>query len=78
MGIMDRTSEKRDIDLDATNRGEKDELSSNGHSSSPPAYRNDQDGQTGEVYDPYGGKKLGMIRVRIMCDKFTDFMLMYL
>jgi hypothetical protein len=47
-------------------RREKDDLSSDGKISSSPPYRNDYLDQTeGEVFDPYGGKKIGMFRVRI-------------
>lgn len=69
----DRTPEQRDTtfdtskSLDTSTRNEKDDNSSNGQLPAP-AYFNEQDDQTGEVYDPYGGKKLGMVRVCIMND----------
>jgi hypothetical protein len=50
---------------DIHSRREKDEISYEGKSSTAaaPAYSDGYEAQTGEVYDPYGGKKLGMIRV---------------
>ncbi|KAF2021945.1 hypothetical protein BU24DRAFT_488260 [Aaosphaeria arxii CBS 175.79] len=67
---MDRSPEKQNNAFDTSNftdtRNEKDELSPNGKSSSAPAYSNDYDGQTGEVFDPYGGKKLGMVRTALI------------
>jgi hypothetical protein len=37
--------------------------------SSAPAYQDAHDSQTGEIYDPYGGKKIGMVRV---CEYLLD------
>lgn len=51
-----------------TNHGrEKEEIpsESDGKISSAPAYPDAYDNDSGEVYDPYGGKKLGMVRVCI-------------
>jgi hypothetical protein len=44
---------------------EKDHTLDGKHSSTP-AYPDADDDQTGEVRDPYGGKKLGMVRVSIV------------
>jgi hypothetical protein len=48
-----------------THGREKDDIPSEleGKGSSAPAYPDAYDDQTGEFYDPYGGKKLGMVRV---------------
>jgi hypothetical protein len=49
-----------------THRREKDDIPSNQSErkiSSAPAYQDSHDNQTGEIYDPYGGKKIGMVRV---------------
>jgi len=51
---------------DTHTRREKDDLSSSGKSAAAPAYSEGYETQTGEVYDPYGGKKLGMIRVGVV------------
>lgn len=45
-------------------RHEKD-TTLEGKTSSAPTYPDAYDNQTGEVHDPYGGKKLGMLRVCI-------------
>ncbi|XPS80610.1 hypothetical protein M3J09_012560 [Ascochyta lentis] len=47
---------------------EKDDIpsQSGGKTSSAPAYPYSYDNQTGEVYDPYGGKKLGMVRTALI------------
>jgi len=37
-----------------------------GNHSSAPAYQDSHDSQTGEVHDPYGGKKLGMVRTALI------------
>ena len=47
-------------------RREKEEYSSDGRSPNVPAYSDGYDNQTGEVYDPYGGKKIGMVRVCVL------------
>lgn len=64
---MDYTSKHHNGGFDASDgvptHREKDDLASDGKSSSAPPYRNDYDDATGEVYDPYGGKKIGMFRV---------------
>lgn len=78
---MDRTPKQHDkgfADTGVETRREKDDLSSDGKISSSPPYRNDYMDQTeGEVFDPYGGKKIGMFRVRVTeylnsQDKDTD------
>jgi hypothetical protein len=51
---------------------EKDDIPSDrseGKTSSAPAYPDAHDSQTGEIYDPYGGKKIGMVRV---CEHLLD------
>lgn len=64
---MDHTPKHRNGMFDASDgvptHREKDDLTSDGKLSSAPPYRADYDDATGEVYDPYGGKKLGMFRV---------------
>jgi hypothetical protein len=49
-----------------THGREKDDIPSDQSErkiSSAPAYQDSHDNQTGEIYDPYGGKKIGMVRV---------------
>jgi hypothetical protein len=64
---MDRTPKHHNGAFDASDgvptHREKDDLTSDGQLSSAPAYRTDYDDTTGEIYDPYGGKKIGMFRV---------------
>lgn len=45
---------------------------SDGKGSSMPAYQEGYDNQTGDVYDPYGGKKIGMVRVCIFFPSIQD------
>jgi hypothetical protein len=45
---------------------------SDGKGSSAPAYQEGYDNQTGDVYDPYGGKKIGMVRVCIILPSIQD------
>ncbi|KAJ8117655.1 hypothetical protein OPT61_g1200 [Boeremia exigua] len=42
---------------------EKDRAPSDGKESTVPTYPGGYDNQVGEIHDPYGGKKLGMIRL---------------
>jgi len=42
---------------------EKDRALKEKNDSNTPGYPEGYDNQNGEVYDPYGGKKLGMVRV---------------
>lgn len=42
---------------------EKDRALAEKNNSNTPGYTEAYDNQNGEVYDPYGGKKLGMVRV---------------
>ena len=54
--------------FDRPNGIEKDDSASSGDGkfNATPAYpAHSNEGMTGEVYDPYGGKKLGMVRVRV-------------
>lgn len=46
-------------------RRKNDDFSSEDKTWTAPTSADDYDDRTGEVYDPYGGKKLGMVRVRI-------------
>ncbi len=41
---------------------EKELAPYHGKVSSAPTYPDEHEPQSGEVYDPYGGKKLGMVR----------------
>ena len=45
-------------------RRKNDDISSEDKAWTAPTSADGCDNRTGEVYDPYGGKKLGMVRVR--------------
>ncbi|PPJ52493.1 hypothetical protein CBER1_10710 [Cercospora berteroae] len=47
-------------------RREKYDSDSDGKLGDAPPYTTDSNRETGEVYDPYGGKKLGMIRTTLI------------
>ena len=64
--IMAHKDQQRDYssDLDHSQNGhEKHAVPTGGSKSSAPAYPDVDDTNQGEVFDPYGGKKLGMFRV---------------
>ena len=55
---------------------EKDDGASSGDGKfgATPAYpAHSNDGMTGEVYDPYGGKKLGMVRVSVTTSSNAEY-----
>jgi hypothetical protein len=53
-------------DSDGSPHSREKDHTLDGNHSSAPAYPDSHDSQTGEVHDPYGGKKLGMVRVSIV------------
>ncbi|KAI5365812.1 putative amino acid transporter, transmembrane domain-containing protein [Septoria linicola] len=66
---MQQKSDHFDQPDDAQGRREKDDGASSGDGTfgvGPPEYARTQDGMTGEVYDPYGGKKLGMMQTTLI------------
>jgi hypothetical protein len=61
---------------DVAHSREKDDIPSDSEGKTPsvPAYPEGYDNQTGEVYDPYGGKKLGMVRVCISPSAYKTYL----
>jgi hypothetical protein len=66
---MAHPAQQRDnsSDLDHSQNGHEKHAVPSGESksSTPGGYPDVVDTNQGEVFDPYGGKKLGMIRVRL-------------
>lgn len=52
--------------LDGSPHSQEKDHTLDGNHSSAPAYPDSHDSQTGEVHDPYGGKKLGMVRTALI------------
>ena len=72
--MAQRIQQERDhlSGLDGSPHSREKDHTLDGKHSSAPAYPDADDDQTGEVRDPYGGQKLGMVRVSIV-SVYRDF-----